>query len=633
MPNTRKFKLKRWLAVSAMVTLPYSTWVNAAGLGGMRVLSQMGQPFVAEIELINVSRDEFTTLNARLAPPAAYEAANVRFDPALNTLRLSVERRPNGTPYIRATSARPVTEPYLNLLVDLTSQEGKFQRHYAALLDPPGLADPPATTTAPAAAAPRVETVPPAQKPAAAAPRAPRPAATPAPAPAAVTKAPPTPVAPAVTPAPPAAAPAAVAQAETKPLEATKAEPAKPPVESVATEPPKAEAPAEPASPAPQPQAKPAPAAPLPPPATRGWMDSVNDNLLPLAGGALALLAGLLGLWAWRRRKPAAEPSSAAAAPMFKVEPRHTAVAGAAAAGAAAVASATATAAPAEHTVATVTDLVDAIEEAQVYLDHGRDEQAEAILREALAKQPGREDVQLKLMEVLAARGDKAGFNQLAVALHKQTGGHGERWQRATELGYMLDPTNPLYPATGNVIGLAVKPDAAANVDLDLGSPAAAPDAMSHTTDILLDAGAANTDMAKTMVLTRDSLKPTAPAAPAAAEPVKPLNFDFELPAANAPAAAKPAASSPAKDDHTIDFKVDFPDINLSRDDAPAASASTTAAAPDAQWDEIQQKFDLAHAYQEMGDKEGMLETLQEIVREGNERQKASAQKMIDALK
>ena len=103
----REFKLKKWVAAGLMVSMPYAGIVDAAGLGRLNVLSQLGQPFSAEIDLVNVSKEELATLKASLASPAAYQAANLQFNPALNALRLSIERRANGTSYIKATSFRP----------------------------------------------------------------------------------------------------------------------------------------------------------------------------------------------------------------------------------------------------------------------------------------------------------------------------------------------------------------------------------------------------------------------------------------------------------------------------------------------------------------------------------------------
>jgi pilus assembly protein FimV len=109
------------------------------------------------------------------------------------------------------------------------------------------------------------------------------------------------------------------------------------------------------------------------------------------------------------------------------------------------------------------------------------------------------------------------------------------------------------------------------------------------------------------------------------------LEFNIDVPAASAPA---PAAPAPRTEDPGLDFKVDFSNINLNLDDtvvaAPAAAASGVK---DAHWEDVQQKFDLARAYQEMGDKEGAIEILNEVEREGDATQKAEAQKLLQSLK
>ena len=199
----RNFKLRKWVAAGLMASIPLAGVVDAAGLGRLNVLSQLGQPFSAEIDLVNVTREELATLKANLAPPSAYQAANLSFNPSLNAMRLSIERRPNGQPFIKASSFRPVAEPFLDLLIELTWQGGKVVREYSALLDPPGI-----ETPAPAVAAPVAEA--PAPKPAVTEAPAPKPAAAEAPA------APPAPAAQAAAPAPevkPVVKPAAPAPA------------------------------------------------------------------------------------------------------------------------------------------------------------------------------------------------------------------------------------------------------------------------------------------------------------------------------------------------------------------------------------------------------------------------------------
>jgi pilus assembly protein FimV len=52
----------------------------------------------------------------------------------------------------------------------------------------------------------------------------------------------------------------------------------------------------------------------------------------------------------------------------------------------------------------------------------------------------------------------------------------------------------------------------------------------------------------------------------------------------------------------------------------------------DDKWYDVQTKFDLAKAYQEMGDKEGAREILREVMAEGDAEQKAAANKVLETL-
>ena len=109
----------------------------AAQLGKITVLSAVGQPLRAEVELTGVKPGETSTLLAKLAPPDAYRQAVVDFNPALNNLTFAVETR-TGTPFIRISSAQPLTEPLVNLLLELSGKGGaQTTREYAFVLDTP----------------------------------------------------------------------------------------------------------------------------------------------------------------------------------------------------------------------------------------------------------------------------------------------------------------------------------------------------------------------------------------------------------------------------------------------------------------------------------------------------------------
>ena len=92
---------------------------------------------------------------------------------------------------------------------------------------------------------------------------------------------------------------------------------------------------------------------------------------------------------------------------------------------------------------------VDPVAEADVYLAYGRDLQAEEILKEAMRANPERLAIRTKLLEVYAKRRDTKGYELLAGELYGLTGGQGEDWLRAQELGRSIDPDNPLYEQGG----------------------------------------------------------------------------------------------------------------------------------------------------------------------------------------
>lgn len=164
-------------AIASAVFL--SSAAYAAGLGKLTVMSSLGQPLNAEIELTAVSSDEAGALTAKLASVDAFRNANIDFNPALLSLRFSVEQR-GSRQFIKITSSQPVNEPFVDMLLELSWNTGRLVREYTFLLDPaemrmtqsPQVAAPvdvasqgnrtakPAAATRPAASAPVKEAAP-----------------------------------------------------------------------------------------------------------------------------------------------------------------------------------------------------------------------------------------------------------------------------------------------------------------------------------------------------------------------------------------------------------------------------------------------------------------------------------------
>jgi pilus assembly protein FimV len=256
----------------------------------------------------------------------------------------------------------------------------------------------------------------------------------------------------------------------------------------------------------------------------------------------------------------------------------------------------------------------------------------------------------LKLLEVYAGRRDRDAFGQVAANLNKLTGGAGAQWLKAAAMGFTLDPSNALYEAGRDHTATIVRPAAtASDIDLDLGGgPSGLPRV---STDIMLDAGAVQ---AATVVLDTSILGPgaadTAQRAPSA---VQMPDFTLEVPAAGT--SSLPdfdlGSAEPAREANVIDFQIDLPKVEEPVTVVGAADAGLdfkidgldlkldadpktvpTVGEKDGHWYDVQTKFDLAKAYQEMGDRDGAKEILQEVIKEGDGDQQAQARKLLESL-
>jgi len=137
--NHTKFK-KRAAALAVASCMSFAPWfAEAAGLGKLTVLSALGQPLRAELD-IGATKDELAGMTARLAPQDAFKQAGVDFTTVLLDLRFSVEKRANGQSVVKVSSAKPINEPFLDFLVELNWPAGRLVREYTFLLDPPEIA-------------------------------------------------------------------------------------------------------------------------------------------------------------------------------------------------------------------------------------------------------------------------------------------------------------------------------------------------------------------------------------------------------------------------------------------------------------------------------------------------------------
>ncbi len=89
---------------------------------------------------------------------------------------------------------------------------------------------------------------------------------------------------------------------------------------------------------------------------------------------------------------------------------------------------------------------VDPISEADVYLAYGRYQQAEGLIRQAIAEHPENDDYKLKLLEIFYANENKDGFESYANEL-KQVGKNEniDLWAKVTEMASEISPGSVLF--------------------------------------------------------------------------------------------------------------------------------------------------------------------------------------------
>ncbi|NOU01340.1 MAG: hypothetical protein HOO95_07195 [Gallionella sp.] len=381
-------------------------------------------------------------------------------------------------------------------------------------------------------------------------------------------------------------------------------------------------------------------------------LDTMMSEPTYMAGAGAGLL-GLLGLgWFAARRKkmPAFEDTTGSYADMGSITGRMVA----------AVAPSPDTGDFTREVVAQTQQVeqheeVDPISEADLFLNFGRDVQAEDILKEALNSTPNNHQIHLKLLGIYAKRKDLTSFENIASQL--QESGDAAAFALASEMGRGIDPHNTLYggsdaiedagsatmqaPAFGlpktitEVSQPVVEASQPVEVDFDLGAEPTGKHEASPEQHFL-------DDSQKTMSLPIAAVDTTLP------------NLDemiFDVTGSH-PALdmEKPEVKSEALkfDDIGMGFTLDFPtsdtpvksikelsvpeldlsSISFDLGDNKSSSVPASPAKSD-QWQEVATKLDLAKAYQEMGDSIGAREILDEVVREGDVDQQQMAEELI----
>jgi pilus assembly protein FimV len=154
--DTMKTAVRRVLLMSALLS-PGALY--ALGLGEIHLNSSLNQPFDADIELVAATQDDLGALRAGLANNDVFARYGLDRPAYLSEFSFQVTKGANGQDILKVTSPRPVTEPFVTLLVEANWSRGRLLREYTVLLDPPVFAPTPASAE-PAVVPPRASTAP-----------------------------------------------------------------------------------------------------------------------------------------------------------------------------------------------------------------------------------------------------------------------------------------------------------------------------------------------------------------------------------------------------------------------------------------------------------------------------------------
>ena len=139
MNNRGRWRIGALASAIALLGSLASLEAHALALGRITVQSALGEPLRAEIEIADIKPDEASSLKAGVAPPDTFKAAGLEYGSVVSGVEVSLQRRADGRSFLRLTSNRPVTEPFVDLILEASWANGRITRDYTMLFDPPAL--------------------------------------------------------------------------------------------------------------------------------------------------------------------------------------------------------------------------------------------------------------------------------------------------------------------------------------------------------------------------------------------------------------------------------------------------------------------------------------------------------------
>jgi len=335
---------------------------------------------------------------------------------------------------------------------------------------------------------------------------------------------------------------------------------------------------------------------------------------------------------------------------------------------------------------------VDPLTEADVFMAYGRYEAAEERLQEAIASDPNRSELKVKLLEVYNTNKNQAAFESTAEELYASLGDTAaadSNWQKVVVMGKQIAPNNPIFSGSPTITSettesvLGAMEENLSNVSMtdsqvmdigletgvfsaaELNAETAETESDMSGLDFNLGDDAPVTDQQETQDgiqqpdeldfnLGGDNAEPDLEASSLdfsldldepEDESTKSMAIDLNEMDMPDSSDDEPTASmvidtdaldldsvSAQLDTGSLDFSLDNADDNDSGLDLNLDASDAMDMSLSADSDEVGTKLDLAKAYIDMGDSAGAKSILDEVLEEGNDDQKQEAEQLVSQL-
>lgn len=133
------WRLSALAGAAALMGMLAGSPAHALTLGRITVQSALGEVLSAEIDVPEITAEAAASLRVGVASADAFKAAGLEYTADVVGVQVRLQKRLDGQSFLRLSSSRPVTEPFVGLILEANWPSGRVVRNYTMLFDPPNL--------------------------------------------------------------------------------------------------------------------------------------------------------------------------------------------------------------------------------------------------------------------------------------------------------------------------------------------------------------------------------------------------------------------------------------------------------------------------------------------------------------